>query len=406
VSRAFRAVQSSCDGWLWWAYYPAAVALLAAMTLFTRWYAGKVADDWEQWVVADWLVTYAPGFVRRGLSGQLLFAVSEAFSTPANTVVRWAIVAVYLVFAVAMAVLLWRKRLTFWWLVLALSPASVPFSLYNPAAVGRKEGLLVAAFAVWALWLGRRPLSPMTGALFGLAAVALTLMHEVFAFYAPYFVLVAYLTEARHEDGRAWRWSALVPAGALVGLAAVLASTATLDDPTLCARLVGAGAPMRVCEGLFDYQQAPAASALAAGLSLPPRALGMAAAAAAAIVLLPLWCFALANVEAAAHRRVLLGGCAFAMIWSAPLFLVAVDWGRWIAIHAVLTTVLCAALLPQRARPPALRAGLRPLAAAVAGALLLASMLLWSPKYCCREDLFTDYTPVEAVQGTWADFEL
>jgi hypothetical protein len=40
-----------------------------------------------------------------------------------------------------------------------------------------------------------------------------------------------------------------------------------------------------------------------------------------------------------------------------------------------------------------------------AGVLLLASMLAWSPKYCCGSDLLTEYTPVEAITGTWADFE-
>ena len=92
------------------------------MALFTRWYAGKVTADWEQWVVADWLVSYAPGFVRRGLSGQLLLGVSRLTFAPANIAVWWTIVAVFVIFAVPLAALLWRKRMTFWYFALCCSP--------------------------------------------------------------------------------------------------------------------------------------------------------------------------------------------------------------------------------------------------------------------------------------------
>ena len=405
VSRAVRAVQSHCDAWLGWAYYPLICALLGAMALFTRWYAGKVTAEWEQWVVADWLVSYAPGFVRRGLSGELLLGVSRLTSAPANIVVWWTIVVVFVIFAVSLAALLWRKRLTFWYFVLCCSPAALLFALYNPATVGRKEWLLFAAFAVWAMVLATRPLTRTLAVASGVAAAALTLMHEVFAFYSLYFVVLAYLS-GRKDRQDSWPWAVMVPAGALVSLVAVLASPISLNERSLCERLLQVGAPVGVCEGLFEYRQLPPGQALAAAFSLPSRTIATGLAAALVMVLMPVWCFAIANVPESAQRRRLLGGVLVAIIWSVPLFLVAVDWGRWIAIHATLTVLLCAALLPARKDPAAPRR-LSPgaLVSVAAGVLLLASMLAWSPKYCCGPDLLTDYTPVEAIVATWEDFE-
>ena len=280
------------------------------------------------------------------------------------------------------------------------------FALYNPASVGRKEGLLIAAFAVWALVLATTPLTRVIATTFAVVAAALTLMHEVFAFYAPYFVVLACLTAGRNDGQAPWRWAALIPAGALVVLLAATASSVSLNDPLLCERLLQVGAPARVCEGLFEYQHLPPAAALSAASSLPSRTIAIGMAAAVAMVLVPLLCFATANVPEPAQRRRLLGGAAAVMIWSAPLFLVAVDWGRWIAIHATLTALLCAPLLPAREDPAAPRR-LTPgaLVSVAAGVLLLASMLTWSPKYCCGPDLLTEYTPVEAIAATWEDFE-
>jgi hypothetical protein len=71
-----------------------------------------------------------------------------------------------------------------------------------------------------------------------------------------------------------------------------------------------------------------------------------------------------------------------------------------------MTALLCAPLLPMRGERAAPRR-LTPAAfvSVAAGVLLLASMLAWSPKYCCGSDLLTEYTPVEAITATWEDFE-
>jgi hypothetical protein len=150
----------------------------------------------------------------------------------------------------------------------------------------------------------------------------------------------------------------------------------------------------------------PPGQALLAAASLSSEAIATGLLAVSVMVLAPLWCFATADVPLQWQRRRLLGGTVAAIAWSVPLFLVAVDWGRWIAIHATMTALLCAPLLPmRRERAAPRRATPGALVSVAAGVLLLASMLAWSPKYCCGSDLLTEYTPVEAITGTWADFE-
>ena len=113
VSLLLRRIQTTCDAVVGWAYYPFLCVVLALATQFTRWYGRKLSVDWEQWMVAEWLISYAPGFVRRGLNGTLLLAVSRASGLPANLVVWWTIVGVFGVFCASVVVLLWGRRLTF-----------------------------------------------------------------------------------------------------------------------------------------------------------------------------------------------------------------------------------------------------------------------------------------------------
>ena len=192
-----RTLQDACDTFFARLYYPVVCLLLALMTQFTVWFGRKIAADWEQWVIADWLISYAPGFVRRGLTGELLLAASARAGVPANRVTFWLIGVLFGAFAALFAMLLRHKRITFWYFFLCVSPCFVLFTFYNEAAVGRKESLVFVLFVAWALTVAGGRFTTRTALAFAVLCIAVTLVHEMLFFFTPYFVGFAFLASRR-----------------------------------------------------------------------------------------------------------------------------------------------------------------------------------------------------------------
>ncbi len=400
------AVQDDWDWWAWRAYLPLVGGVLALMLLYTAVHGRELADTWDGWTIGDWLITYAGGFVRRGLSGELVLATSRAIGVPANITAWGLFVAVFGVFCAAFMVLLHRRRVTFWFLVLCLSPAFVFFTLYNPDTVGRKDGLLVAALALWAVVITRQHLRVATAVGAAVVAFVLTLMHELVFFFTPYVVLVPYLLAHQRRPHEPWWLSGLVPAGSGLAVLLVAVLPGSLSEPALCTRLVAAGAAPRICEGVLSYghESIPEALDEFADAASAPTAVALGAAAALAV--LPPMLFLLMSAGTARTAYVGTAALAGALLFSAPLFVLAVDWGRWLAIHATLATVTCSVLLPARGLLPFRPAfTVRALVSVAAGALVLASMFGYSVKHCCRAELVQPLTPIEMASEFWQELD-
>lgn len=397
------------DEWDWWASraYPLALGAVLAVTLaFTGWHGLGLAETWDAWSIADWLVTYTPGFVRRGLGGELMLGVSRLVGAPVNVTVWAMFTAVSAIFCGAFLWVLRGRRLTFWFLALCLAPGFLLFTFYNPETVGRKDSLLLASFTVWAA-ATRTGVSRLSLAVvFAVVAGVCTLMHEAYAFFTPYFVLLSYVQHQERQATGRWWVSLLIPAGAAVALLVVAGASGSLADPALCARLMAVEAPARVCEGVLSYGHesiAVAVSDFRGALSWP--ALVEVGQALAATALLPLLVVVTLCRDRRTAPRVALavGGL---LICSAPLFVLALDWGRWLSLHASLLTIIAAVLLPDRAVwPHRPRATLRSFVAVAAGVLVLASMFSYGVKYCCRATLVQPWTPVGIVSDTWDRLE-
>jgi len=407
-------IQDAWDGYFSALYYPVVCLIFLLVVAFNGWYGLKLADDWEQWTIAEWLITYAPGFVRRGLSGEALLFISGVSGWPANQVTLAAFVLLQTIFCVSLAVLLYRKQITFWYFALCLSPGFVLFSFYNSAAVGRKESLIFVAFSLWALFSAGRSRGLGFHLAFGVASALLTLMHEMFFFFTPYFVLLSFL-EARREGRRPdWQRSLFVPACSGLALVCILQLSGSLNDPALCDRLIGIGAPAKVCGGILEYHSAPPMEALTAfitGLNAPTL-IGLSLA--FPIILIPLYLFLTANAAKPMSAGRLTGIEAAVIVLSSPLFVLAVDWGRWISIHVVLLTITCAALLPAKGDgwgievadqvvATRVRAGMSA-ASLLGGFLVLSSMLTWSIHYCCGASVVQAFGPVQAIVSAWEEF--
>jgi hypothetical protein len=124
------------------------------------------------------------------------------------------------------------------------------------------------------------------------------------------------------------------------------------------------------------------------------------------LVLAPTYLFLTANRSERVSPLLVTASGLGAILISIPLFALAIDWGRWVSIHVVLTTVLCAVFLPRRAMPAPARSPLSAmsLVSFVVGAALMASLFSWSLNYCCRTDFLKSFGPIDAFLGALEEF--
>ena len=80
-------IQQRCDAVFGRFYYPIVCLILVLMVIFTAQRGYAFSEAWDEWMVADWLINYAAGFVRRGLSGELILFASDVFGVRANILV-------------------------------------------------------------------------------------------------------------------------------------------------------------------------------------------------------------------------------------------------------------------------------------------------------------------------------
>ena len=110
------------------------------------------------WTFQDWLINYEGGFIRRGLSGEIIGAISNYFFDQDKQFyfsVQIHLVYFYIVsfFCIFFYFLFYRlikdESLNFQKLFIIFSPLSIPFIIYNIGATGRKEILYFITFLIF-----------------------------------------------------------------------------------------------------------------------------------------------------------------------------------------------------------------------------------------------------------------
>ena len=392
-------IQRTCDEAFAHLYRPLIWLILALMVLFTGMKAYELSRSWDEWSVADWLVSYAAGFVRRGLGGELILFTSAVSGVPANIVVFGVVFTLFGAVCALFAHLLRGRLITFWFFVLCLSPGFLLFSFYDPFAVGRKELLLYVAFLGWTVMLTRHPHPSFRAqGAFALGCVLITLVHELFVFYSLYFVVLALLMGELRGNREGWRTSLVIPGCSAAAALIITSLSGAPNDPALCQRLIGVGAPDSVCRGILSFDIVTTTDALVRFLDAFDTAVAVGLIGAFAVVILPLHLFLSANTTAAAQAWRITGIVCAVIAMSFPLFVLGRDWGRWISSHVVLSTIMCIVFLRNREsagpNPPPTTAGS---GALLSGLFVACAMFLWNIRHCCEHEYFVALGPVERL---------
>ncbi len=318
----------------------------AAMLFVTAAYVSPVRAAFSgfAWNTSELYINYAGGFVRRGLLGELLRLTASITGLPPLALGASAFAVLYLAFAVLYVALVHttvKSRGMFWLLV--LSPAAIMFPVYDPEAYLRKEVIactLILAHAFWVLRRGGAARSPVWfEVLLAVALVVSTLVHEIQIFLLGFHAALLWAG----GTGRWWRrlWP-VVPAMLL------LPAVMWFHGNARQAALICASWPGIDCGGINAIQALGWDVRGYLWYLLRPMLEGQGVvqtyAFAFALALVPVYLLARRVDAAGKSWRAPLAPALLALVPVLALFSMGWDWGRFIHVGVVHSTVCFLAL--------------------------------------------------------------
>jgi hypothetical protein len=333
--------------------------------------------DWQAgghaWKQGDWLINLADGPVRRGLAGEALVRFGDSTGLgPLAPLMLLQAVLLLVLFAASWGSLRPLLADSPIWALLLLSPAFFPlFWAGEPEGSLRKELLMFTSLALITA-SGRQPAAaPALQACALILAAAGGFAHEVNVLLLP-AVLLAFALVRQHQ-GHGLASTALIASPVITAGAAALAYALAHPEAApaaVCQPLLDRGLSPHICTGAIDWLDRGNAHGSAAYKAIFTSNGIYSFPAAYLLVLLPIALF----IHQHSHRRLTTAFALLTALPFAPLYYVALDWGRWMSLHIVSLIFLFAVLRLtgriEKERP----LSWKPLL------LLLALSLLWSPR--------------------------
>lgn len=291
------------------------------------------------WRQGDWLINNAAGNVRRGPFGSAILSISDQLNVSPLLVVSACQIIALAVLFISFGVLITRVRDPRIGAILAISPALFTvFWVATPPGSLRKELLafsglsLVSVGAIignWtALWIGV--------IIFCVSIVS----HEAMVLFTPTFFIIIYVTGLHHKSSTQALVSALVVffISTLV-IFFTAQNSQVVDVSMICAALTERGLSESICGGAIRWLSYDSSHGFSLNY-LSIRSLGwflISYAAALAPIFYVIWL---------SKWRVVNGMILLALALPfAPLYLVGVDWGRWMSFHVFSAVVILSCAL-------------------------------------------------------------
>ena len=281
----------------------------------------EVFNGGNNWKTADWLVNYEQGPVRRGLFGQVVLNISDSHIWITWATFTFQILCYIFIYSYVLRIFFHLKRIREEF-VLLLSPAYILFPLYDLKGGFRKEILIFAIFIYLCHSLQVGYFSTKAQ-IFVMFAISLSeLSHEAIIFTTGFLIFLFWrMKELKTLSSLRFLIivTYLVFSATIIGIFSAVNSRLS---PKFCALLQSEGFDKSMCTG--------AITALNTKLDLKysfsrwhefiPMYLAL-----LIISLVPVAYFSKYIIQ----HKLKLGVSVCIVI---PLFVIALDWGRWIAI--------------------------------------------------------------------------
>lgn len=290
-------------------------------------YGIEIFHGGNNWKTGDWLINYEGGFIRRGLVGEVLYKLNGfGFGLLWGAFILQA--AIYIAAAHFTLKLYFATEREVSWLLLIFSPAFIfLFPTYDIQGSFRKEIIVFLSFCLLAIGLMREKINHKYLVISLVTYFVAMLSHELTFLTLIFFIYLIY--EATKDDenkctiGRAYIAGFIIVG--VVGLLFALDNTGDANKAELIREsLERSGLKHDICDGAikwvgFDNRYV---------LKSVPNNLRDYLTAYPPLFLMSILPLLLTDWWKGRLPILLLGFCSLL-----PLYVVAIDWGRWIQIY-------------------------------------------------------------------------
>lgn len=314
------------------------------------------------WTTGEWLINYGGGFQRRGALGTLTLALSD-FTTLSPTFVTFGLQSLIAgVGLVMLFIFLTKTDAPLILCILIMGPLGFFYFLSDLAVVGRKEILLYVLMLLWLKYLAASSVKRIEAwkefALFISFSVLLIfaiLSHEGFLFFIPIFVWVTLAHEKAGLGGTAnQRLQKISPfvISVLVSVPPILLSSSNAVGTGMCQALIDRGVGELICSGAINFAASVAAENLFFSTIWANLWPWLAAYVPVALILI-----FLTHMYSSRHLTQpeipWLGGNTSSWLVglffiTSPIFIVSVDWGRYLSMFFTLVSLAMLSLYLKR----------------------------------------------------------
>ncbi|MBL4819526.1 MAG: hypothetical protein JKY98_00855 [Gammaproteobacteria bacterium] len=287
--------------------------------------------------MGDWLINYQGGFIRRGLFGEIALILSSYADINTGLIVFLVQIVLYLVFFIFSYFLLKEQKLLTPYILLIFSPFIFAFQIHNVDGGFRKEIIYFALLSFVAWSSTRYQEKIFEKIVYGILLIypLVILTHEMLAVFLPYIVAI-YIVKLDLNVKRLVTLAVFISLSVVSFILALL-YPGTHEQVTL------------IFDSLVDYSvEGGAISWLDKSASFGYNHLraeflswGSIAGFSFTLVLSSLAYIPITKkIHLLFHNQEARYLILFSLIGTLPLFIVAVDWGRFVYIHLVSIFIL------------------------------------------------------------------
>jgi len=295
------------------------------------------------WIITDWLLNFKGGFIRRGLSGFFMFILADLIKLDIKTLVFFVQSLLYLGYMIFFFFLFFGKKINGWFLILLLLPTTLRFSIFDKMTIGRKEIILFFIFNFFLLIQEKNLLNSFFKTFFFLMAFVGTLFHELFFFYTPYFIFASYLKCKLDNKTFNPHHSLFIISGSFLSVLVLILFGQPINNFLICDYLLSKGLNKNICSGILAFSEN--FTVVDVWLFAKSNNYFWYYSRNLFLSLLPFLLFIKSIKSRIISVRKFLLIFSFLFSFSLPLFLLALDWGRWIYIHLMLLMFVSTLLL-------------------------------------------------------------
>lgn len=296
-------------------------------------YQSDLSDLPHPYIMGDWLINYQDGgFKRRGLSGSFFFLLQDLTDIPLKYLVFFTQISFYLILFYNLASFLRTKILTWGYVLLLFSPFTLLFLANNGGAVGRKEVILLAIFSLAAHWVNKGSYNFNKKLFIMLNLFIASFFHELSLFFTPYFFLLeSNLSFSNFIENLKKNFGYILTT--LIPTLAILIFGVRINEGQSISILHERGIELQ--GGIFD----PRWSQISHNQLISEIVLNPAGYFEYLISLTYMFCFLIYYLRLS-KKMDLLFSIIVCFTFSIPMFIVALDWGRWLFIHFTLILII------------------------------------------------------------------